>query len=339
MLRLVVTGFEGRGRPRIRQPFVDQAPGFLTYLRDERGVREATVKHYVHELRRFEGYLSRIGLEDLAGLSPAVLSSFIVAACPLLAKTSRTNLCVSLRVFLRYLHREHIVSRDLSHSVESPRAYRLASLPRSISWDDVRQVLEAPDRRSATGKRDYAMLMLLVTYGLRAREVAALKLDDIDWRDERLLVIWHTKFDKNRLVPMGPCLTTLLDGFLEQRRCGARSLPVDAPLFSFGGGQAIHPGTISQTFHQLVPRLGLTIPEGSSSPRVHDLRHSFAVGTLLRWYRSNINAADRLLHLAAFLGHADPASTAVYLTITEELLREANDRFERYAAPEVGDRT
>ena len=71
--------------------------------------------------------------------------------------------------------------RDLSSAVESPRTYRLAELPRSITWDEVRRMLDAVDRRTSLGIRDYAILLLLVTYGLRAREVAALRLDDIDW--------------------------------------------------------------------------------------------------------------------------------------------------------------
>jgi len=68
-------------------------------------------------------------------------------------------------------------------------------------------------------------------------------------------------------------------------------------------------------------------------PRLHCLRHSFAVGTLLRWYREGIEPQDRLLHLSTFMGHVQPSSTAVYLTITADLLREANQRFERFASP------
>ena len=79
--------------------------------------------------------------------------------------------------------------------------------------------------------------------------------------------------------------------------------------------------------------LGLHVPPGTASPRAHDLRHSFAVGTLLRWYRAGLDPAARLLPLSTFLGHVDPASTAVYLTITQELLQEANHRFEEYARP------
>ena len=88
---------------------------------------------------------------------------------------------------------------------------------------------------------------------------------------------------------------------------------------------------ISQTFHALVPKLELHIPPGVSSPRLHDLRHSFAVATLLRWYREGIDPNCRLMSLSTFLGHVDPNSTAVYLTITEDLLHEAAQRFHAMA--------
>ena len=91
----------------------------------------------------------------------------------------------------------------------------------------------------------------------------------------------------------------------------------------------------SQTFHHLVPRLGVTVPPGVAAPRLHDLRHAFAVGTVLRWYRAGVDLSGRLFHLATFLGHVSPSSTAVYITITAELLHEANRRFETFAAPSL----
>ena len=75
------------------------------------------------------------------------------------------------------------------------------------------------------------------------------------------------------------------------------------------------------------------MPDGVSPPRLHSLRHSFAVGCLLRWYRQGLDPASRLQQLSTFMGHVDPSSTAVYLTITPELLHEANTRFERFAEP------
>jgi len=179
----------------------------------------------------------------------------------------------------------------------------------------------------------YAMIFaLLYGLGLRVGEVARLTRADVDL-GRRLLVIRQTKFAKSRLVPFGPRMAARLAGYLELRERRLGALSTEAPVFSFTTGRAIHPGTISQTFHALVPRLALVLPAGVAPPRVHDLRHSFAVGTLLRWYRDGIDPAARLLHLSTFLGHVDPASTAVYLTITADLLQAAGERFGRFVAP------
>src|SRR5207247_3411587 len=116
--------------------------------------------------------------------------------------------------------------------------------------------------------------------------------------------------------------------------CALPILP-ELPLFSFTKRGCIHEATISQTFHTLLPKLQLRIPPGVSPPRLHDLRHSFAVATLLRWYRQGIDPNCRLIQLSTFLGHVDPNSTAVYLTITEELLHHAARRFQ-VRAPKGG---
>jgi site-specific recombinase XerD len=90
-------------------------------------------------------------------------------------------LCGVIRTFLRFLYRERILADDLSVTFEVPKLFRLSSVPRSITWGEVRRVLEVVDRRTVRGRRDYAILLMLVTYGLRACEVAKLTLDDIAW--------------------------------------------------------------------------------------------------------------------------------------------------------------
>jgi site-specific recombinase XerD len=107
-------------------------------------------------------------------------------------------------------------------------------------------------------------------------------------------------------------------------------------LFAVHAGGRLRRQQIGKVFRQLLPQLGLTVEAGASTPpRVHDLRHSFAVRTLLRWYRTGVDPGQRLLHLSTFLGHVQPESTAVYLTITGELLAEAGCRFEAFARPLV----
>ena len=132
---------------------------------------------------------SRIGVTRLAELSPAILSAFVAERAGAgLAKTTVRGGCGVLRVFLRYARRQGLLAADLSKAVEWPTAYQLSGIPRSITWAEVARVLGAVERRTPCGKRDYAILLLLVTYGLRAREVAALTLDDIDWRRDRLAI-------------------------------------------------------------------------------------------------------------------------------------------------------
>ena len=170
---------------------------------------------------------------------------------------------------------------------------------------------------------------------LARREVSRLRVHYVDF-DRQLLVIRDTKFSKSRLVPFGPRIGQLLNDYLAARTQRCDSLSADALVFSFHGSEPISDTAIgTTTLHHLFAELGMQIPPGTSRPRVHDLRHSFAVGTLLRWYREGLDPATRLLHLSTFLGHADPASTAVYLTITPELLAQASRRFERFAGEKL----
>jgi integrase len=144
-------------------------------------------------------------------------------------------------------------------------------------------------------------------------------------------VVRGGKFGKSRFVPHGPRIAELVSAQVERRRIAFPESDAAAPLFTFDGRRCIHPGTASQVFHALVRTLRLTIPDGVSPPRLHDLRHSFAVGCLLRWYRDGSDPARKLNQLSTFMGHVDPTSTAVYLSITPGLLSQANLRFEAFA--------
>jgi integrase len=173
--------------------------------------------------------------------------------------------------------------------------------------------------------------------GLRVGEACRLLIRDVDL-DRQLLIIRESKFYKSRLTPFGPEVGSLLQDYLQKRKNRPGGLSADAPLFSLTAKGAIPPGTVSQTFHHLVTQLQIDLRPGTSSPRLHDLRHSFAVGTLSRWYRSGINPQERLLRLSTFLGHVDPSSTAVYLTISDALLQQANGRFELFAESVIRER-
>jgi integrase/recombinase XerD len=193
-------------------------------------------------------------------------------------------------------------------------------------------VQRLPDKGGTVqrGKTYHALFAILYGLGLRVSEVCRLRVEDVDF-ERRLLVIRETKFYKTRLVPFGSKLETLLKAYLQLKAKHWGSFAPDAPLFSLRGARAINPCTVSQTFHYLLPQLSLEVPPGYSPPRLHDLRHSFAVGALVRWYRNGADPQAHLLALATLLGHVDVNSTAVYLTTTAALLEEANQRFEAFA--------
>lgn len=307
MLALVIPGFKDQGRSRSREPFHDRAPGFFDYLRTERGLREASVAQYRMALRAFEGYLGEIGLHELHALSPVVLSGFMTDKSDGLCKTGIKHRCGMLRVFLRYLHRERLIEKDLSNTLDSPRIYRLSGIPRSITWDEVRRMLEGVDRRTAVGKRDYAILLLLVTYGLRGREIAALTLDDIDWRRERLRVP-ERKADHSTVYPLSPIVGEAILDYVQhgrpktsERYVFFRTLAPCKPM-TFNGisGRASH----------YLHKAGIPV----SRPGSHTLRHTCV--------QRLVDADFSLKAIGDYVGHQSPASTQIYAKVAVEALRE-----------------
>ncbi len=308
MLRVVLPGFEPSGRPRHARPFADVLPGFFDYLVDERGLRPASVLGYRHHLDRFEAYLRRIGVASIQELSPAILSAFVVerAAAGLAKSTVRDGAGV-LHVFLRYAHREGVLARDLSDAVGWPQVYRLSNIPRSICWGDVNRVLAGVDRRTEAGRRDYAILLLLVTYGLRGREIAALTLDDIDWKRERL-AIPERKAGHTTAFPLSAVVGEALLDYLQH----GRPATTDRHLFfrAVAPRQPIGAAAVSSRARHYLLKAGVDVPR----PGSHTLRHS-AVQRL-------VDANFDLKTIGDFVGHRSARSTEVYAKVAVETLRQ-----------------
>lgn len=308
LLSVVLADFEPTGRRHHCQPFADALPHFLDYLVDERGLSPASLRHYRHHLDRFEAYLAQIGVRKVSELSPAILSAFIVERSRVgLARSTVRDSAGVLRVFLRYAHREGAVVSDLSGAVEWPQLYRLSDIPRSISWEDVNRVLGAVDRRTAAGRRDYAILLLLVTYGLRGREVAALTLDDIDWKRERLAVP-ERKAGHSTAFPLS---TVVGEALLDYLRHGRPASP-DRHLFFRAAAprRPIGAAAVSSRARHYLLKAGVEVPR----PGSHTLRHS-AVQRL-------VDADFDLKTIGDFIGHRSARSTEVYAKVAVEALRE-----------------
>ena len=307
-LRLVVPAFLGSGRRQRRDPFADALPGFFDYLLFERGIRPATIRQYRYHLWRFEAYLDRIGVGRLSGVSPMLLSAFVVELAGTgLSKETVGVACGMLRVLLRYAHRQGAISRDLSTAVESPQIYRLAEIPRSISWEELGQVLACVDRRTPAGRRDYAILLLLSTYGLRSREIAALTLDDIDWKHERLAVP-SRKAGHSTAFPLSRAVGEALVDYLRH----GRPQTSDRRVFfrAVAPVQPIGHAAISKRARHFLLTAGIDV----ARPGSHTLRHSCV--------QRLVDADFSLKTIGDFVGHRSAKSTEVYAKVAVESLRE-----------------
>lgn len=176
----------------------------------------------------------------------------------------------------------------------------------------------------------HTMLLLLYALGLRHGEVRRLCIRDVDFT-RAVLSIRQTKFHKSRYVPFGPKVGECLRQFLDLRRTVLQPLRDDDPLFVTLWRAPVWKRFLMAAFRRILHDLDIPGSENPRRPRLHDLRHTFAVNRLLRWYRQGVDVQARLPFLSAFLGHVEPRYTAVYLSATAELLREANDRFFRHA--------
>jgi integrase len=216
------------------------------------------------------------------------------------------GLCCSLRVFLRYLHREGLIARDLSPAIETPLHYRLADVPRSISWEEVRQVLEAVDRRTAVGRRDYAMLLLMITYGLRGHEVAGLTLDDLDWERERLRVP-ERKAGHSTAYPLSSVVGEAILDYLQHARPQSAHrhlfLRVMAPFLPLRGS------SVSNQATRYLRQAGIQV----ARPGSHTFRHSCI--------QRLVDAELSFKAIGDYVGHRSPSSTQGYTKIAVETLR------------------
>jgi site-specific recombinase XerD len=287
-------------------PFSVSAPGFFTFLVNEKGLRPATIQSYIYTLRLFAAYLARAGTA-LAELTPACITDFLSERAKTLHKTGMLNSAGALRVFLRYLHREGIVATDLVRSVPRGRVYRQASIPRAIRWDDVTRLLASIDQRPDVGKRDYAILALLASYGLRAREIAALSLDDFDWPHAQISIPMRKGGHSTR-YPLSTTVGEAVIRYLQVRRTDVAHrevfLTARAPYAPMQ-----HPA-VSAMVSVRMRSADIHVTRGGS----HTLRHACV--------QHLVEADLPFKVIGDYVGHRAPASTLIYGKVAVHKLRE-----------------
>jgi site-specific recombinase XerD len=178
------------------------------------------------------------------------------------------------------------------------------------------------------------LLLLLYGAGLRVREAIRLTLADVDL-DGNCLTIRQTKFRKTRLVPIGPQLAGELKRYAARRRRDGLPQHPGAAFFISRDARPLIQSTVENVFQRIRKQANIRRTDGARyQPRLHDLRHAFAVHRLIAWYQQGADVQQWLPVLSTYLGHTYLAATSVYLTMTPALLGQANRRFQHFAFPE-----
>lgn len=155
---------------------------YLRFLRDYQHVSEATIGIRRNYVSPFLVALNGYGTPSKIGsISPSTIHDYIIKTAKTMNRSSRKHLTSSLRSFIRFIHIKGYIARNLVDAVPIIATRKLDRLPRTLSWENVQKLLKAPDRSTSAGRRDYAILQLLATYGVRIGQITHLQLRDIEW--------------------------------------------------------------------------------------------------------------------------------------------------------------
>lgn len=281
---------------------------YATYLTQVRGLAAPTVAQHSTAAAEF---LAHMGYEAkparLAEITGRDVEAFMRTVGGRLGRASLQHTASQIRSFLRFLASSGEAPPGLDSQIDTPRVYRDEQLPRSLPWESVGTLLRSIDRTSRLGLRDYTMLLLIATYGLRSSEVVALRLDDIEWRAERIRIP-QRKTSGSFWLPLTDEVGAALLDYLRRGR------PALAYREVFLRGRApagvLKPTALFDVFQKWSRRSGLHIPVQGA----HCLRHSYAVHLLRQ--------GTSLKTIGDLLGHRSLESTCVYLRLAVEDLRD-----------------
>jgi integrase len=314
-----------------RSPLAPRLQAFVETRRAGNGVRGQSSEKILLYLDRFLMGEIKSGQP----LTRQVVEHWNESMAHLNPNTRRNRLLV-LRQFCLYL--SHFDPRTcILYRSYLPRRSRPA--PYIYTREDVNKIMAAARKLGPPGSLRpvvvSTLIGLLYATGVRIGEALNLTLRDINLK-RRLIEVREGKFGKSRYVPLSPSTTSHMRAYLERRRRADFSTAPTAYVFlNVIGTRHGHPG-FATVFLEILRSIGLRGPKGQPGPRIHDLRHTFAVNRLLAWYRQGVNLGSKLPLLSTYLGHTTVSGTEVYLHATAELLESAGRRFHaRFAVPPV----
>jgi integrase/recombinase XerD len=296
----------------IKRPSVVQAPAnhfaleFASYLRDERGLSKSTIRRYTDVVSSFLNQQYLEGPVNLSVLSAKDVIFFVTSEARRIGTRSSRNVTNGLRSFLQYAEYQGHTSAALANSVPTVANWSDTDIPRALPAEQIEKILNRCNRDTAIGSRDYAILQLLARLGLRACEVAGLKLQDIDWTLSAIVV--RGKGGKKKQLPLPAEVGKAIAEYLQKWRVQSPDRSVflrhRAPIVGFS-----HPGAIGSIVGRAIARAKIDSTRKGS----HQFRHGLATEML----RKGSSLAD----IGEILGHASPRTTQIYAKVDIESLR------------------
>jgi integrase/recombinase XerD len=294
--------------PPLSPRYGEYVERYLQYLKTVRGLAPPTIDQHQLTATKFVEYLATQQAEfRLADLTATMMEQFITCCGHRLSRATLQHVVARVRGFVRFLALIGEVAPGMERHLDMPRLYRFEQLPRALPWETVCQLLASIDRTMPIGRRDYAMLLSIATYGLRNCDIVALTLDDIQWRHETLHLTQH-KTGQPLVLPLTDAMGTALLDYLQHGRptSSYRSvfLRARAPI------GPLERTAVTDVFQAWAARSGLAIPFQGA----HCLRHAYAIHLL----RQGVS----LQVIGDVLGHRTMESTYGYLRFALEDLRE-----------------
>jgi site-specific recombinase XerD len=298
--------FDPLSHSLVYQPILD---AYLEWMCLYQHAADGTLKVRAHSITQFLHWLGAQATEQgLQTLRPEQIEAFFVSYAQEMGRSSRRSMQSALRTFLRFCLHKGYVSHALDMAVPTLRTYKLSTVPHGLSEEQMQQVLQSVDRCTDVGKRDYAILQLLYSYGVRGGQVRALRLEDINWGKDQIL-FRASKNGKDTLLPLTPEVGQSLLDYLQK---GRPSLCV--PQVFLTSRAPYHPLPYSSSLSAIVERriqaTGIDVP----SKGAHAFRHGFATRMLRQGHE--------LKSIADVLGHRHLGTTFIYTKVNFNELKQ-----------------
>jgi len=283
--------------------------GYLEWMRHYQHAADGTLQVRSHSITQFLQWLGPVATpEGLSRLTAQRIEAFFLSYAQSMGRSARRSMQSALRTFLRFCLQQGYIKRALDRAIPTLRTYKLATVPRGLSDTEAQQVLRGINRNSHAGRRDYAILQLLYTYGVRGGQVRALRLEDIDWAKNQILFQASKNGQDSRLPLTAPVGEGLLDYLQNSRPSYSYPhvfLTCRAPYQPLS-----HPSSLSAIVERHIRTAGIEL----SSKGAHTFRHGFATRML--------HQGHSLKAVADVLGHRHLSTTFIYTKVDFNALKQ-----------------